>query len=102
MHSHSYRVPEPFTNQTVLIIGGGPSGIDISYDLASFVNQVNFFLSCHFQYIFSVDQMQNLFLYYYKIYKELCNTLNLFMTINLLYLKIHKGFNLLKLRFTLK
>lgn len=41
MHSHYYRVPEPFTDQVVLIIGGGPSGIDISYDVSPFAEKVN-------------------------------------------------------------
>ncbi|XP_018324131.1 dimethylaniline monooxygenase [N-oxide-forming] 3 isoform X2 [Agrilus planipennis] len=30
LHSHAYRIAEIFTGKTVLIIGGGPSGIDIS------------------------------------------------------------------------
>lgn len=39
-HSHSYRTPEPFLDKSVLVCGGGPSGIDISYDLAKFASKV--------------------------------------------------------------
>uniref|UniRef100_A0A1B6LY57 Flavin-containing monooxygenase n=2 Tax=Graphocephala atropunctata TaxID=36148 RepID=A0A1B6LY57_9HEMI len=42
MHSHSYRMPEPFTNKAVLICGAGPSGIDITYDLASSASKIYF------------------------------------------------------------
>ncbi|KAK2823500.1 hypothetical protein Q7C36_020100 [Tachysurus vachellii] len=34
MHSHSYRYPEPFAHQSVVVLGAGPSGIDISFELA--------------------------------------------------------------------
>lgn len=40
IHSHDYRVPEPFKNMNVLIIGSGPSGVDISIDVAEVANQV--------------------------------------------------------------
>lgn len=40
LHSHDYRVPEQFTKQTVLVIGGGPSGCDIVLDMAEFTNKV--------------------------------------------------------------
>lgn len=42
IHSHDYRTPEPFKNMNVLIIGSGPSGIDISTDVAEVANQVNY------------------------------------------------------------
>eukprot|EP01104_Vermistella_antarctica_P004486 TRINITY_DN14928_c0_g1_i1.p1 TRINITY_DN14928_c0_g1~~TRINITY_DN14928_c0_g1_i1.p1 ORF type:complete len:469 (-),score=65.50 TRINITY_DN14928_c0_g1_i1:148-1554(-) len=32
-HSHGYRSPEQFVNRRVVIVGSGPSGIDISQDL---------------------------------------------------------------------
>lgn len=41
LHSHDYRVPEKFQSMNVLIIGSGPSGIDICLDVAKFANQVN-------------------------------------------------------------
>lgn len=41
IHSHDYRVPGPFKNMNVLIIGSGPSGTDISTDVAGVANQVN-------------------------------------------------------------
>lgn len=35
MHSHNYRYPELFKGKTILTVGAGPSGIDITMDLAS-------------------------------------------------------------------
>lgn len=39
-HSHTYRTPEPYANKTVLVSGGGPSGIDITFDIAKFASKV--------------------------------------------------------------
>ncbi|XP_066507378.1 uncharacterized protein [Hoplias malabaricus] len=33
MHSHFYRCPEPFAHQSVVVLGAGASGIDISFEL---------------------------------------------------------------------
>ncbi|XP_059051569.1 senecionine N-oxygenase isoform X2 [Achroia grisella] len=35
MHSHDYRVPEIFTGKKVLVIGAGPSGMDIALEVTS-------------------------------------------------------------------
>ncbi|CAB3245985.1 unnamed protein product [Arctia plantaginis] len=35
MHSHNYKDPEDFRNQRVLVIGGGPSGLDIAAHLVN-------------------------------------------------------------------
>ncbi|XP_050419656.1 senecionine N-oxygenase-like isoform X2 [Adelges cooleyi] len=51
LHSHDYRVPENFANMNVLIIGSGPSGVDISVDVAKVAKQV--FLSHHNEKILS-------------------------------------------------
>lgn len=40
MHSHDYRVPEPFSGQNVLCIGAGSSGVDIALEIAELANQV--------------------------------------------------------------
>ena len=40
IHSHLYREPERYTDQNVLVIGAGYSGIDISLDLLPFSKQV--------------------------------------------------------------
>ena len=40
IHSHFYREPEGYTNQNVLVIGAGFSGIDIALDLLPFSKQV--------------------------------------------------------------
>ncbi|KAK4353987.1 hypothetical protein RND71_026181 [Anisodus tanguticus] len=41
IHSHNYRVPEPFNDQIVVVIGDGPSGLDISQDIATVAKQVH-------------------------------------------------------------
>ncbi|KAJ3648315.1 hypothetical protein Zmor_020127 [Zophobas morio] len=34
-HSHQYRSPEPFKNQRVLVVGAGPSGLDLALQISS-------------------------------------------------------------------
>jgi len=41
IHSHDYRIPENFENMNILIIGSGPSGIDICLDVAKVANLVS-------------------------------------------------------------
>ncbi|KAJ3681872.1 hypothetical protein LUZ60_014445 [Juncus effusus] len=41
MHSHNYRVPEPFLNQVVIIIGSSASAVDISRDIARLAKEVH-------------------------------------------------------------
>ncbi|KAL1809267.1 hypothetical protein ACET3Z_026257 [Daucus carota] len=41
IHSHNYRVPEPFHNQIVVMIGAGPSAYDISRDIAEVAKEVH-------------------------------------------------------------
>jgi len=41
IHSHNYRVPDPFQNQVVVMIGSGPSARDISREIASVAKQVH-------------------------------------------------------------
>uniref|UniRef100_A0A8D8XFU7 Flavin-containing monooxygenase n=1 Tax=Cacopsylla melanoneura TaxID=428564 RepID=A0A8D8XFU7_9HEMI len=50
IHSHDYRVPEPFRNQNVLVVGFGPSGVDIGIDIERVAKQV--YLSHHIQVAF--------------------------------------------------
>ncbi|KAL9227338.1 hypothetical protein vseg_003036 [Gypsophila vaccaria] len=40
LHSHVYRVPEPFQNEVVVIVGCSLSGQDLSMELASVAKQV--------------------------------------------------------------
>ena len=40
MHSHDYRLPQPFQGKTVLALGAGPSGIDIAIELAPYATKV--------------------------------------------------------------
>ncbi|GAB2211752.1 hypothetical protein Droror1_Dr00025086 [Drosera rotundifolia] len=41
IHSHNYRVPEPYRDQIVVIIGSSASAVDISRDIASVANEVH-------------------------------------------------------------
>ncbi|KAK6634679.1 hypothetical protein RUM43_012080 [Polyplax serrata] len=45
IHSHDYRMPDFFKDMTVVVIGAGPSGLDIGLDLTSSAKQV--YLSHH-------------------------------------------------------
>lgn len=40
LHSHNYREPEKFEGQCMLIIGGGPSGLDIALDISHWAKKV--------------------------------------------------------------
>ncbi|KAJ8387881.1 hypothetical protein AAFF_G00149160 [Aldrovandia affinis] len=40
LHSHSYRCPESFAGQSVVVLGAGASGLDISIELAGVQAQV--------------------------------------------------------------
>jgi len=40
MHSHDYRHPQHFQGKTVLVLGSGASGMDISLDMSNFAEQV--------------------------------------------------------------
>ncbi|XP_057531449.1 flavin-containing monooxygenase FMO GS-OX5-like isoform X2 [Amaranthus tricolor] len=41
IHSHNYRVPEPFKDEVVVIIGNGASALDISHDISKFAKEVH-------------------------------------------------------------
>nr|KAJ0198386.1 hypothetical protein LSAT_V11C700346230 [Lactuca sativa] len=41
MHSHNYRVPEPFRDQIVVVIGNGPSALDLSREIATVAKEVH-------------------------------------------------------------
>ncbi|CAA7022613.1 unnamed protein product [Microthlaspi erraticum] len=41
MHSHNYRLPEPFKDQVVVLIGNSASAVDISRDIAGFAKEVH-------------------------------------------------------------
>uniref|UniRef100_A0A7N0TKY3 Flavin-containing monooxygenase n=1 Tax=Kalanchoe fedtschenkoi TaxID=63787 RepID=A0A7N0TKY3_KALFE len=41
MHSHNYRVPEPFRDQVVVLIGSAASAVDISIDIAAVAKEVH-------------------------------------------------------------
>ncbi|XP_063708631.1 senecionine N-oxygenase-like [Culicoides brevitarsis] len=41
IHSHDYRDPEMFKGKKVLVVGSGPSGIDITFDLSHLAKTVH-------------------------------------------------------------
>ncbi|XP_017973445.1 PREDICTED: flavin-containing monooxygenase FMO GS-OX-like 4 isoform X1 [Theobroma cacao] len=41
MHSHNYRVPEPFRDQVVIVIGSSSSAVDICRDIAGVAKEVH-------------------------------------------------------------
>nr|XP_006128359.1 flavin-containing monooxygenase FMO GS-OX-like 4 [Pelodiscus sinensis] len=40
LHSHAYRSPEPFAGHTVVLLGAGPSGVDLALQLAPVARRV--------------------------------------------------------------
>ncbi|XP_075218043.1 senecionine N-oxygenase-like isoform X2 [Lycorma delicatula] len=42
MHSHAYRYPESFEGKTIIIVGSGPSGMDIIFDAARYAKKIFF------------------------------------------------------------
>ncbi|XP_012808849.2 flavin-containing monooxygenase FMO GS-OX-like 4 isoform X2 [Xenopus tropicalis] len=40
LHSHVYRYPEVFSSRSVVLLGSGPSGVDIAMELASYAKEV--------------------------------------------------------------
>ncbi|CAO2819827.1 unnamed protein product [Amaranthus hypochondriacus] len=41
IHSHNYRIPEPYKDQVVVLIGSSASAVDICRDLAAFAKEVH-------------------------------------------------------------
>ncbi|CAA7041588.1 unnamed protein product [Microthlaspi erraticum] len=41
MHSHNYRLPSPFKDQVVVVIGSSASAVDISRDISGFAKEVH-------------------------------------------------------------
>ncbi|XWS49079.1 hypothetical protein CRYUN_Cryun13aG0132800 [Craigia yunnanensis] len=41
MHSHNYRIPEPFRDQVVILIGSSSSAVDICRDIAAVAKEVH-------------------------------------------------------------
>lgn len=40
MHSHDYREPKIYSGKIVIVLGAGPSGIDIAIEIAKFASTV--------------------------------------------------------------
>jgi NADH dehydrogenase FAD-containing subunit len=41
MHSRDYRIPDPFLQKKIVILGSGPSGVDICLEIAAVAQKVN-------------------------------------------------------------
>ncbi|KAM0049553.1 putative flavin monooxygenase, FAD/NAD(P)-binding domain superfamily [Helianthus debilis subsp. tardiflorus] len=41
LHSHNYRIPEPYRDQVVVVIGSGPSANDISREISTIAKEVH-------------------------------------------------------------
>ncbi|KAL6598645.1 hypothetical protein ACP70R_046344 [Stipagrostis hirtigluma subsp. patula] len=41
LHSHSYRVPDPFRDEVVVVVGCGESGLDIALELSGVAKEVH-------------------------------------------------------------
>lgn len=42
LHSHDYREPEPYKGKKILVIGAGPSGLDLTAILSKHAQSVSF------------------------------------------------------------
>lgn len=42
LHSHDYRKPDPFEGKSVVVIGAGPSGMDLTLEISSVAKQVRY------------------------------------------------------------
>ena len=43
LHTHTYRAPDRYVGKDILVVGQGPSGIDIAVDLIPFAKSVTIF-----------------------------------------------------------
>ncbi|XP_076955133.1 flavin-containing monooxygenase FMO GS-OX-like 4 [Bidens hawaiensis] len=41
VHSHNYRIPEPYQDQVIVVIGSGPSAADISREISTTAKEVH-------------------------------------------------------------
>lgn len=51
-HSHNYRTPEIYTGKRVLVVGAGPSGIDITKQIATVAKKVSAKIIIHMYRLF--------------------------------------------------
>ncbi|KAG0549908.1 hypothetical protein BDA96_01G294800 [Sorghum bicolor] len=58
MHSHNYRTPEPFQDQSVVVVGLGASGIDIASEISHVAKEV------HIAARYSEDRLGKIELYH--------------------------------------
>jgi len=59
IHSHNYRDADPFKGNSVLVVGCGASGLDISYGVSKVAEKVNF-NTRHFKCSFLTSNHHNL------------------------------------------
>ncbi|KAL8228504.1 hypothetical protein R6Q57_016088 [Mikania cordata] len=60
LHSHNYRVPEPYQDQVVVVIGSGPSALDISREIATTAKEVHLSSRSSNVKVSMVDGYQNM------------------------------------------
>ncbi|KAD4981780.1 hypothetical protein E3N88_18451 [Mikania micrantha] len=60
LHSHNYRVPEPYQDQVVVVIGSGPSAFDISREIATTAKEVHLSSRSSNVKVSMVDGYQNM------------------------------------------
>lgn len=41
LHSHAYRVPDVMLEKTVVVLGAGPSGLDLALEISKVAKQVS-------------------------------------------------------------
>ncbi|XP_071696765.1 flavin-containing monooxygenase FMO GS-OX5-like [Rutidosis leptorrhynchoides] len=63
LHSHNYRVPDPFKDQIVLVIGSGPSGLDMSKEIATVAKQVHMSSRSNYFNPSELEKLNNLWMH---------------------------------------
>ncbi|CAL4915497.1 unnamed protein product [Urochloa decumbens] len=63
MHSHNYRVPEPFRDQCVVVVGLGASGIDIAVEISHVAKEVHIAARCSEDRLGKIELYQNVWMH---------------------------------------
>ncbi|KAK2993843.1 hypothetical protein RJ640_012804 [Escallonia rubra] len=63
LHSHNYRVPEPFKDQVVVLIGSSASGVDISKDIAGVAREVHIAARSNMDGFYGIPGYKNVWLH---------------------------------------
>nr|CAB3500189.1 unnamed protein product [Digitaria exilis] len=63
LHSHNYRVPEPFRDQNVVVVGLGASGIDIAREISYVAKEVHIAARYSEDRLGKIERYQNVWLH---------------------------------------